>query len=148
MAAPFVIIAGLLGALQTLWLIACLFRRNSIGPQWAAVRRFTWALLVMVILAFSLSVKGPASHAFYVMLPAVMIYSFYCWAPFFQYVVGRRAAMLLLVSGAVALTALGIRNFDLRSLYTNRPLIMRAIHEKNYHLLGERRPDVWRAEGR
>jgi hypothetical protein len=147
-AAPFAIIAGLMGVLQTAWLALGMFRRTSTAPQWPAVRLTIWALLVLVGAAFTVSVKGPASHAFYVMMPAVMIYSFYCWLPVLRHPLGRRAAMLLLVSGAVTLTALGIRNFHLRSLYTNRPLIMKAITEKNYHVVGERRPDIWRAEGR
>jgi hypothetical protein len=145
-AAPCAVVAAAIGVLQTVLLAAGFFRAHPREHDWPAVRTTTLCLLGLVAVAFTLSVKGPASHAFYVMLPPVLIYAFYCWAPLLRHRAGRRAAMVLLVSGGVTLTALGIRNFGLRSLYTNRPLVMQAIHEKNYHLIGERRPDLWKSE--
>jgi hypothetical protein len=143
-AAPFAVIAGVLGVLQTALLATGFFWTHPRERDWPAVRNATLCLLALVCAAFTLSVKGPASHAFYVMMPGVMIYSFYCWAPLLRRPAGRRAAALLLVSGGIALAALGVRNVGLRSLYTNRALVMRAIIEKNYHLVGERRPDLWK----
>jgi len=147
-AAPFAIVAAALGVVQTVVLIVALWWRQPDRPDWPAVRVATLFQLALVAVAFTLSVKGPASHAFYVMLPGVLIYAFYCWAPILRRPIGRRAALVLFVSGAVALTALGVRNFGLRSLYTDRALVARAIAERNYHLLGERRPDLWKADGR
>jgi hypothetical protein len=147
-AAPFVVIASAFGVAQTVWLVVSLFRPQRDSAHWAGVCAATLMLLLLAAAAFMLSVKGPASHVLYALLPAVLIYAFYCWAPLLARPAGRRAAIALLVCGAVSLTALGIRNFNLRSLYTNRPLVMRAIIEKNHRLVGERRPDVWRAEGR
>jgi hypothetical protein len=76
----------------------------------------------------------------------VMIYFFYVWQPLFATRLMRILAVALLVSGAVTHFAIAKdRVFD-RSLYADRPLVVRAIKEKNYRLLGERRPDVWREQ--
>ena len=56
-------------------------------------------------------------------------------------------AVALLVSGAVTHFAIAKDRVFERSLYADRPLVVRAIKEKNYHLVGERRPDVWKTEG-
>ncbi|HYN10646.1 MAG TPA: hypothetical protein VES67_24900 [Vicinamibacterales bacterium] len=144
-AAPFVIFATLVGIAQTLVLLAWLFRRAG-PPAWPAVRWFTLALLAFVYVSFAFSVKSPSSHTFYVTLPAVMIYSFYVWEQLFTRRAIRILAAALLVSGAVTHIAIAKDRVFKRSLYADRPLVVRAITEKNYRLLGERRPDVWNAD--
>jgi hypothetical protein len=159
-AAPFVIFATLCGIAQAIVLFLALFRRDVGGGAhgaaatsagtpgeasgWAPVRRFTIALLALIYLSFAFSVKSPSSHTFYVVLPAAMVYSFYVWQPLLTRPAIRALAVALLVSGAVTHLAIAKDRVFKRSLYADRPLVMRAIAEKNYRLLGERRPDVWK----
>ena len=102
------------------------------------------ALLALIYLSFAFSVKSPSSHTFYVTLPAAMIYSFYVWEPLLAKRLIRNLAVALLIAGAVTHAAIARDRVFKRSLYADRPLVMRAIAEKNYKLLGERRPDVWK----
>jgi hypothetical protein len=149
-AVPFVVFATLCGLAQAVVLFIALFHRN--GPfrangapsGWAPVRRFTIAVLALVYLSFAFSVKSPSSHTFYVTLPLAMIYSFYVWQPLLTRAAIRKLAIALLISGAVTHVAIAKDRVFKRSLYVDRPLVMRAIGEKNYKLLGERRPDVWK----
>jgi hypothetical protein len=143
-AAPFVIFATLCGMVQTVVLFVALFRRHG-APAWPAVRRFTLAVLVLLYLSFAFSVKSPSSHTFYVTLPLVMIYSFYVWERLLARPAVRKLAVALLVSGAVTHFAIAKDRVFERSLYANRPLVVQAIKEKNYRLLGERRPELWKA---
>jgi hypothetical protein len=145
-AAPFVVFATLCGIVQALYLFLAFFRRDG-PPEWPAVRTFTLLILVLIYLSFAFSVKAPSSHTFYVTLPAVMIYSFYVWQPLFAKQWIRILAVALLVSGAVTHFAIAKNRVFERSLYADRPLVVRAIKERNYRLLGERRPDVWKAQG-
>jgi hypothetical protein len=138
-ASPAVVFAALCGVIQTGWLLLSLGRRTPPAPGWFAVRTATLVLLGLVYVSFAFSVKPPASHAFYVAMPVVMIYAFACWNAALRYRSVRVVAVLLLAAGAITHVAIAMRNFADRSLYTNRPLIMRAIQEKNYHLVGERR---------
>jgi len=144
-AAPFVVFATLCGIAQALYLFLGFFRRE--GPtEWPAVKTFTLLILALIYLSFAFSVKAPSSHTFYVTLPAVMIYSFYVWQPLFASRLVRIFAVALLVSGAVTHFASARDRVFERSLYADRPLVVRAIKERNYHLLGERRPDVWKEQ--
>jgi len=141
--APFAVLAGLLGAAQTCLLIAGAAMRRD-APDWTAVRRVTLAALGVLTVAFAFSIKGPASHTFYLLFPLVMIYSFYVWAPWLRLRVARVLAAALLISGAIVHVAIAHDTLVTTSLYTKRPLVVRALAERNYLLLGERRPDIWR----
>jgi hypothetical protein len=143
-AAPFVVAAAVCGVIQVLVLVAGFFRTRHPRSDWPAVKWFTLGTMLLMYASFTLSVKNPASHTIYVSLPVAMIYAFTCWAPLLQSRAAQRFAVALFVSGAVTYLALGIRDFHLRSLYTNRATVVRAIEEKNYHLMGERRPDSWK----
>jgi hypothetical protein len=139
---PFALFAGACGVVQALILFAGFLRTRG-SRDWIAIRRLTIGMLLLVYASFAFSIKNPASQAFYVVLPLVMIYSFYCWAPFFRRRAGRVVAASLLVAGALTHLAIAVDNFRGVSLYTNRALVVRAIQEKNYRLLGERRSVDW-----
>jgi lipoprotein signal peptidase len=151
-AAPFVIFATLCGIAQTIVLFAALFRSSAGAvaearpPTWPAVKRFALAVLALLYVSFAFSVKSPSSHTFYVTLPVVMIYSFYVWQALLARRIIRRLAVALLIAGAVTHFAIAKDRVFERSLYANRPLVVQAIKEKNYRLLGERRPDLWKGE--
>ena len=143
-AAPFAVFAGLCGIVQPFLLLIGFLRREG-APGWVAVKRLTLAALLLICASFLFSVKDPASHTFYVTLPLAMIYAFYCWAPLFRSHAVRVAAAALLVAGLITHVAIAIDRVHDRSLYANRALVLRAIQERNYTLLGERRPLMWRA---
>jgi hypothetical protein len=127
-------------------LLVGLFLNPSAGSKWSAVRATTAGVLLLVGLSFAVSVKAPASHAIYVLMPLVMIYAFYWWTAALRVRAVRVLAAALLVSGAISHVAIASRNFTDRSLYTNRSAIVRALEEKNYRLVGERRPFVLEKE--
>jgi hypothetical protein len=143
-AAPFVIVAAICGVIQVLVLFAGFFRTRHARTDWSAVKWFAVGTLLLMYASFTLSVKNPASHTIYVTLPVAMIYAFTCWAPLLQSRAVQRFTVALFVCGAVTYLALGVRDFHLRSLYTNRATVVRAIEEKNYRLMGERRPELWK----
>lgn len=141
--APFAVFAGVAGAAQTcLLIVGAALRRDA--ADWPAMRRVTLATLALLAMAFAFSIKGPASHTFYLVFPMVMIYSFYVWAPWLRLRHVRVIAAALLISGALVHVAIAKDTFRASSLYVKRPLVVRALAERNYLLLGERRPDIWR----
>ena len=112
------------------------------------MRYATIGVLALLVPSFVFSVRAPASHAYYVLLPVVMIYAFYVWDDLLRVRWIRTLAVILLVSGTITHVALGIRNFTGRSMYSNRDLVVRAIKEQNYRLLGERRTEYWPVDRR
>jgi hypothetical protein len=139
-AAPFVVAAALVGFVQVASLIAGLVVTRRAEPGWRAVRLAAIVTVVLLCASFLLSVKGPASHTFYATMPIAMIYACTFWAPFFSRKIVRTMAIALLVCGAVTHVALAWRNLHLRSLYTDRALVMRALDAHDYRIVGERRP--------
>ena len=145
-AAPFVVCAALIGVIQTATLVIALFQRRAGAADWPAVRTVTASLLGLLIVSFVWSVRPPASHAFYLLLPPLMIYAAYVWAPWFERRDGRALAAVLLVCGGVTHVAIAWRNVTFQSLYVDRATVVRAIAEKNHRLVGIRRPEMWRSQ--
>jgi hypothetical protein len=85
------------------------------------------------------SLKAPASHTFYLMLPIAMIYSFYCWAKYLAKPKWQKFAMVVLACGIVFHIALGLDHYKRVSLYLDRSLPASAIEKSDYRILGERR---------
>ena len=143
--APFALFAGACGIVQAIVLLVELFRRWTGRPEWG-LKGVMIALILIMWIVFAFSIKGPASHVLYVLLPVVMIYSCACWAR----LMGRRAirivAAALLVAGFVTHIGIALDGYTRKSLYMNRALVVRAIQEKNDRLLGERRPVAWESE--
>jgi hypothetical protein len=147
-AAPAILVVVALGSAQVAVLLAELFLAHSKRKHWHAIRFAMLSVLPLLVLSFAFSVRAPASHAYYVLLPLVLIYAFHVWNELLRRKWVRSAAVVLFIAGAVAYVALGIRNFTGRSMYTNRERVVRAIDERNYRLLGERRTESWPVERR
>jgi hypothetical protein len=137
-AAPFMLFAILMGFLQVAYLVIAFFRKNP-KSDFAWVKWITFSAMMVTYLSFFFSVKGPSSHTFYVLFPLVMIYSFYCWQPLFRKKWFTMLMTVMLFSTIVTNCTLAYHNYHLKSMYKNRELPLKAIQEKDYHILGERR---------
>ncbi len=163
-AAPFTVIAFLLGIIQTLVLLMGWWRKLSLPKKWTAqwpfLKLLSWlekdhpkkdwpavkylalATFLLIYLSFLFSIKPPAAHTFYITLPVIMLYAFYVFAPWGSSAIFKRLVLVLLLCNIVFHTALAFSSFHTRSIYKDRDLFIKAIAEKNYHLLGERREDT------
>jgi hypothetical protein len=142
MIAPFAVIAGVLGLVQTLALLVLLFRQKHPGADWAKVKLLFLLTLLLIFFSFLFSIKPPAAHTYLIALPVAMLYGFYAFSPF-----NRKKWFLILAGVLMACNllfhvGLAVQNFKTKSLYKDRALFTKAIAEKNYHLLGERRPET------
>jgi hypothetical protein len=137
-AVPFIIIAGIVGVAQVAWMIITWFLKKGI-PGWRAMKYLLLLVFVITFISFFFSVKGPSSHTYYLMFPLVMIYSFYCWQPLFLKKWIRMIAMIFLFSGIVFHVTLAMNNFKNKSMYIDRQKPLKAIQQKEYKILGERR---------
>jgi hypothetical protein len=140
---PFAALAGLVGILQPIALLILGSRSRASRPDWNAVRLLALLTFLAVYLSFAFSVKKPASHTFYLVLPVAMIYSFSAWSSFFRIKLVRVFTAVLLLCGIIFHTGLAIDRLPRQSLYKDRNLVLRAIQEKNFHILGERRDAIY-----
>ena len=135
---PFIITVGLIGLAQPVYLAVAFILKNP-ASTFRVIRWLALFTFLMVWITFFFSIKGPSSHTFYLVFPVVMIYSFYCWLPLFSKRWFKYLMAFMLTAGLLTHGAIAHRNYSSRSMYSDRECVVKAIQQKNYHLLGERR---------
>jgi len=138
---PFGIFLLVVGILQPIAMCVLWFFKNQDQKDWKAIKYFTLATVCLLYVAFLFAKeKPPSAHTYYVMLPVAMIYSFYCWSRFLRSPRGQIFARIVIVCGLIFHAGVALNNFFSKSLYVDRSVPASAIANRNYHLLGERRP--------
>jgi hypothetical protein len=140
--APFAIVAALSGLVQLVFLLVGWFRKKQPQKDWPAVKILTALVFVLIYVSFLFAIKTPAAHTYYLTLPLVMIYGFYALSPYVNRSWFGLLASILIICNLVFHAGLALHNLPVKSLYKNRDLFVKAIQEKNYQLLGERRPNT------
>lgn len=136
---PFALLAVAVGIVQPIMMLAFLFRRREGAPGWRRMKWFLIATLILTWLAFLFTVREPWALTYYLAFPVPFVYSLYCYAFFLK---GKRwlgFAALVLLAGLVTNTALAARNYRDRSLYRDRDLVVKALAQRDYRILGTRR---------
>lgn len=139
-AAPLIVSLTLVGIAQCIWLIACFFKKSSL-PHWHETRWAVLSLLVLAELSFCFSASPPASHTFYLLLPLSFWYALYCWAPWANHNLFKPVSVLFILAGALFFE---LRRKDYvaakQDLEHWKPLIQQAIQDRDYTIVGLRRP--------
>lgn len=135
---PFIIIVSLVGIAQVCWMIIYGLKKTN-DRCWKTIKVVFLITIIFTYFSFFFSVKGPSSHTYYLLLPLVMIYSFYCWEHIMKIKWIKKIAVIFLFSSTIFHVAVGINNFKNKSLYINREKAVKAIQLKKYNILGERR---------
>lgn len=138
--APFALLLVAAGVAQVAALLASWFLRGHRSPDWRAVKYLALFNVVMLYASFLFSIKPPQSNHLYVTLPVPVLYAFYCWERLLARAAWRKFAAALLACGVVFHAGLAAHNFSRISLYVDRRAVQTAVDERNYHILGERRP--------
>jgi hypothetical protein len=143
---PIIIFLFIVGTAQVVALFVSWFLRDQSHDDWKAIKYLLLCNILIVYVSFLFSSKPPQSNHLYVTLPIPMIYSLYCWSRFFSsnrwQLLARRLAILVISCGIVFHAGLALYNRRLISLYTERQLVNSAIRNKDYRILGERRPNT------
>lgn len=142
--APSTIIVLVAGLLQVLFFAVCFFRHTNNNEGWEKIKRTVLLSWLFIFATFFLSIKGPSSHTFYICFPVTMFYSFYCYTFLLNTkLFTNKILVFFIINGIIFHAGLSYNNYKTRSLYTNRDVVVKAIQEKNYKILGERRADAW-----
>ncbi|HUO57565.1 MAG TPA: hypothetical protein VMV05_05250 [bacterium] len=96
---------------------------------------------LLVYASFWFTSKEPLAHIYYVLMPVVLVYSFVVWNRLAGKKLWKTLGILCLAASFWLDTGILTRHLNsFPALYGNRDLAAKAVTEKNYHLLGERRP--------
>jgi len=141
--APFALFLLVFGFFLVVVFIYSFFKHKT-DTTFNKVKYLTFLGYVLVFLSFFFSIKGPSSHTFYILLPLPVFYSFYCydwlWSKFKWWKYLMYAAV---VSCLFFYPGLGAYNLSHKSLYVDRQKVVKAIEQKDYRILGNRRADKW-----
>jgi hypothetical protein len=128
------------GLLQPFVLLFAWFKKKHPVSGWKETKWLLLALLAMVEVSFWFTIKLPLSHIYFILFPFIMGYSCYCWVLFADKKYGRVLAKIFLVFGVFFQLVYALTLEPQYSIYPQRARVAKAIEEKNYHLMGERRP--------
>ncbi len=139
--APFTLYLFLFGSFLVVVFIYVFFKYKT-NTEWRKIKYLTLFGYIILFLSFFFSIKGPASHTFYLLLPLPVIYSFYCYEWLWVKFKGWKILMYTAIFSSIFFyTGLGLYNYKHYSLYYNREKIVKAIQMKDYKILGLRRTD-------
>ncbi len=140
---PLVLFLTIVAIAQAVALIVFWFRRDSEQTSWRAIKYLAALNILLVYLSFLFSIKPPQSNHVYITFPLLMIYSFYCWERVLKRQRWRRLAGIFLACGVLFHIGLAVYNLPRGSLYPVRARVQSAIDQKDYRILGERRPNTF-----
>ncbi|MBV9928058.1 MAG: hypothetical protein JOZ96_23775 [Acidobacteria bacterium] len=138
--APLALFLVALGVVQVAALIGSWFLRTHAQKDWRAIKYLALFNVLLLYASFLFSIKPPQSNHLYVTLPVPVLYAFYCWERLLARPRWRGFAAAVLVCGVLFHVGVAAYNFSHISLYVDRRAVQTAIDERNYHILGERRP--------
>lgn len=121
-----------------LWMDRLSFKPS--GPQWREINLSLLALFAMVEVSFWFTIKMPLSHIYFVLFPFLMAYSCQVWMGFAGSRAWRGLAKFFVVCAVLFQLGYAVAVQPQYSIYKDRARVVRALQEKNYHLMGERRP--------
>jgi len=143
-AVPFIGFGFVIGMIQPLSLLYGFFRKNILRG-WNFIRYLLLALIFITYVSFLFSIKGPSSHAFYLLFPVVAVYSFYCWSRYLEKRVYKVFAFFIILSSLVFHVAIATDRYGTSSMFaikdgeTGELMAAKALETKDYKVLGERR---------
>lgn len=137
---PFAIFLTALGIAQPIHLIWRWFTHTSARADWQSIKFLTGATIAWLCLAFVFSVKPPAAHTFYLMIPMAVLYALYAWERLLMKSSWQRFAAAAIACSIIFHAGLALRNFRSSSIYADRARIVEAIEKKDYRLVGDRPP--------
>ena len=138
--APFAVLLFAAGIAQVAALIVVWFLRHHQHKDWSAIKHLLLFTVIVAYASFFFSIKPPQSNHLYLALPLVMIYSLYCWSRWLTHPRWQTCAKIFLACGIVFHVGVALHNLSRISIYTERQRVQSAIDNKDYRILGERRP--------
>jgi hypothetical protein len=123
----------------------------SSDPPWLkgewtlpVVRLYVLAMFGFLLVwgCFCFVTTGPSAHMYYVLLPMVAVYSFAVWDKLALKPFWKGLAIACVFASVWFQAGMAGERITGDSLYQDRDRIVRAIHQKDYQLLGDRRPWV------
>jgi hypothetical protein len=138
-AAPFTIFVGIIGVALSLFLLYSFFRKKHGDVMFRNVSYLTLVGFLLFYVSALFSRVDPPSHAAVLFFPLVVLYTFYVLRAPLKKKWVRQLAQRVFSAAVIMYVAIAIKNYSTISMYQNRTVLVRALDEDNYKLVGLRR---------
>lgn len=130
------------GFAQVLTLIGFHFVKKNPHQEWKWIVWLSAGTFLWVFFILLFTLKDPNVNTFYEMLPIPMLYSLYVWERWWNHRWGKLCLQIFLAAVFIFQISYVFARIPLKeSLYLMyHDQLTAAVDQKNYHLLGERRP--------
>lgn len=128
-----------IGCIQPFLYLGAGWKRDAQRPgESQLVYNLMMGCFLWIWFCFWFTTTGPSAHMYYLFLPLVVFYSFYAWSRL-PARLGRLLGVACLVASLWLQTGTLLQRYKEQSFWSDRGLISRAIEQKDYRILGERR---------
>jgi hypothetical protein len=139
---PLVLALGILGLVQPVLILVVLFRPELLkrtGDPCRSVRGLAIATMLLVWVAFLFTSRSPIARHYYILCPVALLTGYVALGSLVETPRTRHWAAAILAAGAIFHIGLASRYFKLDPWADRRAAIERAIEQRDYRVLAERR---------
>ncbi|MFI5264231.1 MAG: hypothetical protein ACHQM6_06930, partial [Candidatus Kapaibacterium sp.] len=138
-AAPFTIVVGIAGLAQAIFLLYHFFSRKKGDVMFRNVALLALSGFLLFFFLSLFSKVDPPSHAAVLFFPLMILYSLYGLRKPLEKKWMKRIAGITFASAVIMYSAIALKNYSTISMYKNREVIVRALEQDDYTLVGRRR---------
>jgi hypothetical protein len=142
---PFVVVLGILGLVQPFLMLLVLFRPTLLkraGDPCCSVRGLAVATVLLVWVVFFFTSRSPIARNYYILCPVALLTGYLALGSLVQTPRGRRWTVAILAAGAIFHIGLASQYLKLDPWADRRIAAERAIEQRDYCILAERRPHM------
>jgi hypothetical protein len=131
----------LVGWAQPLALLILGFFKDEKHKDARSVTAVSFFAFLLVWAGFWFTSKPPQAHMYYILLPLILVYSFYIWSRLAPKRIWRIFALVCIAANLWFESGYLAVMMKKQSMYLDRDKVVRAIDRKDYRILGERRAE-------
>jgi hypothetical protein len=142
---PLVLALGLLGLVQPFLMLLVLFRPTLLkraGDPCRSVRGLAVATVLLIWVVLLFTSRPPFARNYYILCPIALLLGYLALGSLVETPRARRWAVAILAAGAIFHIGLASQYLKLDPWADRRVAPKRAIEQKDYRILAERRPHV------
>jgi hypothetical protein len=142
---PLVLALGLLGLVQPFLMLVVLFRPALLkraGDPCRSVRGLAVATVLLIWVVLLFTSRPPFARNYYILCPIALLLGYLTFGSLVETPRARRWAVAILAAGAILHIGLAAQYLKLDPWADRRVAPKRAIEQKDYRILAERRPHV------
>ena len=140
---PFAVALGIVGLAQPFVILIVLFVPSLLKVEGDPFRNIRWLVvgtLGLTWVAFWFTSRPPITRNYFILCPLALLTGYLAFGSLIRTTAAKRWAVAAIAAGTVLHIGLAARRLSTDPWTGRRSTVMRALQERDYRILGERRP--------